>query len=210
MLLLVRCCWCAAAGALLLVRWDAGALGRWCAGTLVRWDAGRCCAGASVLVCWCVDALVCWCVGVLVRRCWRAGALVWMLMLWLRWRAGTLAEKGGNKKETSGLRYLTKRLLHRRSCKAKATQDHRIPPSASFCFFALVSALALARAFLCFRTVWEICLRLRLGLALLDAGAETCDGASVGAVGAGSGAVGGRAVGASGVEVKGVGATCAA
>ena len=190
-------CLCAAAGALLLVRCC------WCAGMLVRWDVG-------VLGRWCAYALVCWCVGVLVRRCWRAGALVWMLMLWLRWRAGTLAEKGGNKKETSGLRYLTKRLLHRRSCKAKATQDHRIPPSASFCFFALVSALALARAFLCFRTVWEICLRLRLGLALLDAGAETCDGASVGAVGAGSGAVGGRAVGASGVEVKGVGATCAA
>ena len=158
---------------------------RLCVGVLVRW-----CTGASVLARWCVgvdvDALA-------ALACWYASG-----------------KGGGNKKETSGLRYLTKRLLHRRSCKAKATQDHRIPPSASFCFFALVSALALARAFLCFRTVWEICLRLRLGLALLDAGAETCAGASVGAVGAGSGAVGGRAVGASGVEVKGVGATCAA
>ena len=74
----------------------------------------------------------------------------------------------------------------------------------------MVSALALALAFLCFRINWEICLRLRLGLALLDAGAETCAGACVGAVGAGSGAIGGRAVGASGVEVKGVGAPCAA
>ena len=70
MLLLVRCCWCAAAGALLLVRWDAGALGRWCAGTLVRLCVGvlvRWCTGASVLARWCVGvdvdalaALACW------------------------------------------------------------------------------------------------------------------------------------------------------
>ena len=69
----------------------------------------------------------------------------------------------------------------------------------SACFLALASALALARAFLCFKIVPEIRLRLRLGLALLDAGS--------GAVGSGatsSSAVVDSAVGAGGSE--GVGA----
>ena len=70
---------------------------------------------------------------------------------------------------TSSLRCLTERPLDLRSSMVKAMQDHRTPPSAASCFFAsFFFALALALDFSCFRTLSEIRLRLRLGLAVLD------------------------------------------